>query len=201
VVREAQTILAGVDWQSSAGQQLLEQLSTRDSWPLKFLGDAGRDVLLRMVRRHEANYVLSVLVRDAATRSQALEIVESRPEAEQLEILGGLDLENPWFHADLSREPRAKALLLAQAVSLSLAARWRSCTLADLEALAREELRRAPLAESWLAPIVVQLGTRAVAARCPGSRLGDDLLEFAHSHTPARAARVRNELRIIRMMR
>jgi hypothetical protein len=196
VVSEAENILAGVDWQGESGQRLLDELSMRDSWPLKFLGDPGRDVLMRVVRAHDANYTLGVLVRDGVTRADALEVVANRAPAEQLEILAGLDLENPWFRQELSQEPRARELLVAHRILLTLATRWRSCKLGELETLARAELAGERLAMNFLAPIVIRLGTHAVAARCSGNELADELLEFAHSRTPLQAVQVANEVRL-----
>lgn len=200
VVAEAEAILGGVDFESASGERLLRELSLRDSWPLKFLGDAGRDVLLRMTRQFDASYVLSVLVRDGATRDEALEIVRARPAAEQLEILGALDLENPWFFQEFSESPRARRLLDAHTALLSLAAHWKSCALNELITLTRAEALRARLAPNWVAPIVIRLGTHAVASRCPARGLADELLKFADSRAPTLAPHLRNELRLIRMM-
>jgi hypothetical protein len=201
VITEGERLLRSVDWDGPSGEQMIGQLAIRDSWPLKFLGDQGRLVLLRVAERRTAQYALSVLVADPTTTERALQIVASRPAVQQLEVLDTLDLDNPWFRERLANSTGAARLLSGHRVSLALAQRWRDCDLARLRAMAEREVGSQGLGNEWLAPIVVSLATRAVATRCDGPELPRRLIDYARAELPTQAMKVKNELKLIQTMR
>jgi hypothetical protein len=128
VITEGERLLRSVDWDGPSGEQMIGQLAIRDSWPLKFLGDQGRLVLLRVAERRTAQYALSVLVADPTTTERALQIVASRPAVQQLEVLDTLDLDNPWFRERLANSTGA-ARLRCRATRWSSGQTWRTAPL------------------------------------------------------------------------